>query len=252
MRPMARVERFFERLVERPTARVFGTRIQVVQVLRRIEREMEGRAERSGEGRVAPDQIVVRLAPTDLDRLQPVDATAEELASGALAFARSHGFLLRERPSVALEAAAGLVRGDPQVDVRFAPPRTTGRVPDQPDGTGGPAGTRVYEVPVVHVPRAALELAEPGRAKRRVELGPGPATLGRGSDCEVALADAHASRHHARLEVRGGVLVLTDLESTNGTLVNGRRIREIVLGVGDRIDLGQTTVRVVATDAPGG
>jgi pSer/pThr/pTyr-binding forkhead associated (FHA) protein len=98
------------------------------------------------------------------------------------------------------------------------------------------------------VPGAALLLTEPGRAARQVALTGGPTTVGRGSDCQIVLADAHASRHHARLEVRGGVLVLTDLDSTNGTRVNGRRVREIVLGVGDRIDIGQTAVRVVPAE----
>ena len=250
MRPMARVERFIERLVERPTARVFRTRLQPVQVLRRIEREMEGAVRRSGGHPVAPDRIVVRLASPDLAALQPLDATAERLASGALAFARSHGFLLRERPSVVLEAADAAAAGDVQVEAGFSPPRATDAGLDDSSALGGGAGTRVFELPVVHVPSAALELTEPGRAPRRVALSGGPTTLGRGSDCQVVLADAHASRRHARLEVRGGVLVLTDLESTNGTLVNGRRIREIALGVGDRIDIGQTVVRVVPADTP--
>jgi len=38
---MSRVERFFERLVERPSARLFRTKLQPVQILRRIERAME-------------------------------------------------------------------------------------------------------------------------------------------------------------------------------------------------------------------
>lgn len=250
MRPMARVERFFERLVERPTARVFGTRLQPVQVLRRIEREMEG-SRRTARGReLAPDRFVVRLAPPDLAGLEPLEATAEHLASGALAFARAHGFQLRERPSVVLERAVRADRGDVEVEARFSPPRALPA--GDGDATGGPAGTRVFEVPVVHAPRAALELSEPGRATRRVGLGTGPTMLGRGSDCEVVLADAHASRHHARLEARGGVLVLTDLSSTNGTRVNGHRIREVVLGVGDRIDIGQTTLRVVDADPNAG
>lgn len=249
---MARVERFIERLVERPTARVFGTRLQPVQVLRRIEREMEGGRRRSGGRDIAPDRFVVRLAPLDLAALQPLPATAERLASGALAFARAHGFLLRERPSVLLETVASAQRGDVHVDARFSPPRTADPGPDDDGGPGGPAGTRVFEVPIVRAPRAALELSEPGRATRRAALTGGPTMLGRGSDCQIVLADAHASRHHVRLEVRGGVLVLTDLSSTNGTRVNGHRVREVVLGVGDRIDVGQTAIRVVPADPNAG
>ena len=50
--------------------------------------------------------------------------------------------------------------------------------------------------------------------------------------------------------MRGGVYVLIDLGSTNGTRVNGHRVREVVLGAGDRIDVGQSTLRVVQPESP--
>jgi FHA domain-containing protein len=246
MRPMARVERFFERLVERPTARVFGTRVQPIQVLRRIEREMEASRRRGHERTLAPDRFRVRLSPDGLTALGPPDSVAQQLASGALAFARAHGLTLLERPSVELEGDASLARGDVEVTARFSAQRPPGIATDDDPG----AGTRVFEAPVVRAPAAALEIVEAGRAPRHVSLGARPTTIGRGSDCEIVLADAHASRHHVRLEVRGGVIVLTDLGSTNGTRVNGHRVREVVLGVGDRIELGQSTLRVVQPETP--
>jgi pSer/pThr/pTyr-binding forkhead associated (FHA) protein len=50
--------------------------------------------------------------------------------------------------------------------------------------------------------------------------------------------------------MRGGVIVLTDLDSTNGTRVNGHRVREVVLGAGDRIEVGQSVLRVVEPEPP--
>jgi hypothetical protein len=250
---MARVERFIERLVERPTARVFGTRLQPVQVLRRIEREMEGARRRVGDRDLAPDRFIVRLAPTDLVGLGSPDGVAGRLASASLAFARTRGLLLRQRPTVVLESDPRLERGDVEVETAFSPPVAPAAEPNDAEGHGGPAGTRVFEVPAVLAPAASLEIVEPGRSGRRCELGSGPTMIGRSSDCDVVLADAHASRRHARLEVRGGVLVLADLGSTNGTRVNGHRVREVVLGVGDRIEIGQTVLRVVEHEptAPG-
>ncbi|MEO9175722.1 MAG: FHA domain-containing protein, partial [Gaiellales bacterium] len=71
----------------------------------------------------------------------------------------------------------------------------------------------------------------------------GPLTsIGRSSACDVALDDASASRRHAELRRRGGKTVLVDLDSTNGTLVNGRRVREAPLRAGDRITIGTTTI----------
>src|ERR1700752_1039721 len=112
MRPMARVERFLERLVERPTARVFGARLQPIQVLRRVEREMESSRRHGGGRDLAPDRFAVRLSPADIDGLGPLDSLAEELASGALAFARAHRLTLNDRPSVSLEPDPGVARGD--------------------------------------------------------------------------------------------------------------------------------------------
>jgi len=242
---MARVERFIERLVERPTARVFGTQLQPVQILRRIEREMEAGRRRRGDRTLAPDRFEVHTSPDDLEGLGPIDVLAEQLASGALAFARSRQLTLTQRPRVAVTADEGLARGDVEVAAGFSPqpgPAT--------DGSDVGAGTRVFEAPIVRAPAAALKVAEPGRAARTVDLSGRPALIGRGSDCDVVLADAHASRHHARLEVRGGVYVLTDLGSTNGTRVNGHRVREVVLGAGDRIEVGQSTLRVVQPETP--
>jgi hypothetical protein len=247
MRPMARVERFIERLVERPTARVFGTQIQPIQILRRVEREMEAGRRRQADRSIGPDRFEVRLSEADLAGLGPLDPIAEQLASGALAFARAHGLVLAERPRVRLSAAGGLLRGDVEVDAGFSPVASpTGELLDGDQS----AGTRIFEAPIVRAPAAALEVTEPGRRARRVSLTSRPVTIGRGSECDVALADAHASRRHARLEVRGGVFVLTDLGSTNGTRVNGHRVREVVLGVGDRIELGQTVLRVVTPEPP--
>src|SRR5262249_33920027 len=121
MRPMARVERFFERLVERPTARVFGTHVQPVQVLRRIEREMEAGRRHRGRRDVAPDRFAVRLSPDDLAGLGPLDPVAEELASGALSFARGHALTLAGRPSVGITADPRLQAGDVEVAATFSP-----------------------------------------------------------------------------------------------------------------------------------
>jgi hypothetical protein len=247
MRPMARVERFFERLVERPTARVFGTQLQPVQVLRRIEREMEAGRRKQGDRSMAPDRFAVRVSAADLPGLGPLDTVAEQLASGALAFARSRALTLRERPQVRLAADAGLARGDVEVAAGFSAPGAV-RVGAT---DGAPVdGTQVFEAPIVRAPAAALEVNEPGRGVRRLALSGRPMTIGRGSDCEVALADAHASRRHARLEVRAGLIVLSDLGSTNGTRVNGHRVREVVLGSGDRIEVGQSVIRVVEPEPP--
>lgn len=238
---MSRVERFFERLVERPSARIFRTRLQPLQVMRRIERTMD--AERGAAGRpgLVPDQFTVRLHSSDLAGLLAADAVAGELASGALSYARAHGYALRERPRVTLLPDDTLRPGEAEVDAHVSPS------PDpSPESDLAEGGTRVFEVPVVRAPSVELEIREPGREPRRIPVAGAPIRIGRGAECELVLRDSRVSRRHARLTARDGVLVLTDLGSTNGTMVNGHRVNEVVLGAGDRIEIGESTLVIQA------
>jgi pSer/pThr/pTyr-binding forkhead associated (FHA) protein len=64
--------------------------------------------------------------------------------------------------------------------------------------------------------------------------------IGRAPGCDIVLDDRNVSRRHAEIRRRGPVVVLIDLDSTNGTIVNGRRVREHPLADGDRITLGNS------------
>ena len=63
--------------------------------------------------------------------------------------------------------------------------------------------------------------------------------LGRDSHCEVHLEDSEASRTHAEIEFVDGEYVLRDLGSSNGTFVNGNRVTEHTLRIGDRVQIGK-------------
>jgi two-component system cell cycle response regulator len=67
--------------------------------------------------------------------------------------------------------------------------------------------------------------------------------IGRSDDADVQLEDEGISRHHVRLiAMPGGVVMLNDLESKNGTFVNGQQVRSRALEDGDRIQLGAITI----------
>lgn len=247
MRAIARVERFIERLVERPSARLFRTRLQPEQVLRRIERAMDAGRGAEGQRGLVPDRFTVRMHPQDLMSLLPAEAVASELASGALTYARARGYALRGRPQVTLAPDATLGHGEVEVDPEVSP------AAEGADGVGtGETGTRVFEVPVVSAPSIVIEVREPGRGARRVPVSGAPMRIGRAPECELVLKDSRVSRRHARLHARNGVLVLTDLGSTNGTRVNGNRVTELVLGAGDRIQIGDTNMVVEAAPTGAG
>ena len=74
----------------------------------------------------------------------------------------------------------------------------------------------------------------------RFELGQRPVRLGRDSASDLQLHDTEVSRHHARLRPHGQGFLVEDLDSSNGTYVNGRRVGEQQLSSGDQIQLGGT------------
>src|SRR5262245_6659663 len=75
--------------------------------------------------------------------------------------------------------------------------------------------------------------------------------VGRASECDVVLLEGMVSRHHARFRVSGAALVVEDLGSTNGTFVNGERVRTRHLDEGDRVLIGTSILKVVwSTAAP--
>jgi hypothetical protein len=68
--------------------------------------------------------------------------------------------------------------------------------------------------------------------------------IGRSSSCDLVLEDDSISRRHAEIALRGGVCVIRDLGSCNGTWVNGRAVRRARLRRGDELQLGETVIRV--------
>ena len=69
---------------------------------------------------------------------------------------------------------------------------------------------------------------------------PTPVTIGREDDNIIRLNDERISRFHAKVQEDGGRFILTDLDSTNGTRVNGHPIQMRVLQVGDQLALGRS------------
>ncbi len=69
-----------------------------------------------------------------------------------------------------------------------------------------------------------------------------PIVIGRVHPANVAIADMSLSRQHARFELQGDRVLLEDLDSTNGTVVNGKRVKRVKVGPEDRITLGAVTV----------
>jgi hypothetical protein len=85
-----------------------------------------------------------------------------------------------------------------------------------------------------------LDIIEGPGAGRRVALD-APKVIGRAGDADISTDDGRASRHHARVTPSGSGAVVEDLDSTNGTFVNGDEVAApAALTVGDELLVGVT------------
>lgn len=76
-----------------------------------------------------------------------------------------------------------------------------------------------------------------------------PVVLGRSLSSDAPVLDSMVSRRHCELDVRDGSVLIRDLGSTNGTIVNGDTVNsEIPLTAGDELLLGTSEFRVLVTD----
>ena len=87
-----------------------------------------------------------------------------------------------------------------------------------------------------------LKITLPGGITASHDLSDGSITLGRVSDNAIQIDDASVSSHHAELTRDGDDYILRDLDSTNGTRVNGVSHREGKLKDGDEITFGEIEV----------
>ncbi len=116
--------------------------------------------------------------------------------------------------------------------------------PSAPGVRGDGAQTHVFRRPAPESARAVLRMLGSDGRERSIEVDGRPLTVGRAPDNGLVIDDTRVSRHHGRLLARHGALVYADLDSTNGSRVNGVRVDEIALGVGDRILVGDTVLVV--------
>jgi hypothetical protein len=234
-------------LVEGAFGRAFRSEVRPVEIARKLVREMEEHRAVSVSKTYVPNEYAVYLSPADRERFGDYeDALVGELAGYLLEHARAEKLALLSRPRVEFRTDERLALGEFGIQARLVrPPEDAAAKPEQ-----GEAGhTMIYKAqrepePLnPHVPqhlRRALVLVD---GKRMVVNAEG-AVLGRSRDCDIVLGDANVSRHHAEIRPAGEGWTIADLGSTNGVLVNGRRVRGAVpLAAGDQVELGTSTLR---------
>ncbi len=238
--PVSAINRFetlMESVVERGFARLLRTRMQPIEVAKRLSREMETQRTVAINRVLVPNCYVASLSAADFDSFSPIQAMLQnEMATYLADYAMEHKYTMPGEARVTLERDERMRPGSLRIAARMDElddEAASGTMPLQP--------TQLMPAPDVRVP-----VARPvAGARARIDLQGAScyldrdvATMGRGLDNDVVVEDARVSRHHARLQRGPQGWEIADLASTNGTFVNGRPVKRRLVQHGDTISLG--------------
>jgi len=202
-----------ERLVEGSLTMPFRGPLQPIEISHRMLREMDLGRRVGVRGLIAPNHFAVSISAADLDRFEGfTDALVHELAESARQHAVNEGYTFAGPVEVELFESKRLKAGRVDVAASFSEGEVTPNLV-LPDG-------------------------------RSLRIGATPLVVGRLPECAVTLGDTNVSRRHAQIGIEGGDVVVTDLGSTNGTFLNGRRVTRAVVRPGDEVTIGTSRLRV--------
>jgi len=243
------IESKIEGLFEGVFGRAFRTHVQPIELARKLVKEMDDHRNVSVSRVYAPNEFTVYLAPDDRRQFAGYeDALVGELEEYLAEHARREGYAIQDRIRVVVTSDDDLAIGEFGIATRFvtsesdAVPAAPAPVPVEP-----PAQTMVYRVPAP--PEPDLPPPEPEQEIVTLTIAGRPhvvtepvVVLGRSRDAGIRVPDANVSRRHAELRQEGPTYSIIDLGSTNGTIVNGKRVDRARLRDGDRIVLGSTEI----------
>jgi len=214
------VERGLEKLVSGAFAKSFRGGVQPIEIVAALKRELDSLAVVVQRDRIlAPHAYTVGLSAQDFSQLNAHGTVLiAELVDAVRDYANRQRYSFAAPVTVTLAAAADIPNGVVRV---------TSRALDAV-AEWQPAldinGTTVY-------------------------LTQSESIIGRGATATVVINDGGASRNHARIIWNGKAAGLEDLQSTNGTLLNGQRVSASPLEQGDVIEIGGT--RMIFRILPG-
>ncbi len=207
------LERRLERLVDGLAGRLFRGTLAPVELANRLVREADLAVYDGEAGPAVPNRYQLRLNPAEMPGHADAGTLERELAHVVAETAAQHGWRLDGPAAVELVAD-----------------------PDTPPG-------RLHCATAVapgHLPPWA-HLNDPARS-RHLPLRHNREVLGRSQDADINIPDSQVSRFHALLWRESGGVWVIDLESRNGTLVNGvPALDPTPLAAGDVLKLGPVT-----------
>lgn len=208
-----RFERGLERVVNGAFARTFRSGVEPLEIAAALKRELDTNASVVARDRIlVPNRLRVHLSPDDHARMERLgDSLTDELTSTLQRHAAENQYSFPGGLDLQLELDERLSTGVIQVESEHA------------------KGEIAW--------RAVVDIKG-----RRHTLRKGRTVIGRGSDSDITIDDAGASRKHAEIVWDGSRAQVSDLGSTNGTQLNGRKLKRSLLEPDSIIDIGSTRI----------
>jgi hypothetical protein len=225
-------------------AGAFRSPVQPAEVAKALGRAMEdGRM--AGVGKIyVPVAYTVALSRADAENLRGfTPVLAGELATYLVERAREQGYHLASKPMVAFIEHEDLKLGRFRVSAEHAPADGPAEVPPMARPATPPYDYErdtFGEAANAAAPLGTIATVTVGETGHDVALRGDRAIVGRLQDCDICLSDANVSRRHAEFFVMDGDWFVQDLDSTNGTMLNGEPVTRTRLSDGDVIEIGVT------------
>ena len=248
MNVLRTIEQKIEGLFEGLFGRAFRTNVQPVELAPKLVKEMEDHRTVSVSRIYAPNEFTVYLSSPDREQFADYEtALTTELRDYLAEHARREGYVLLTSPAVLIETDDDLTVGEFGIATRMVQRERPKGGEAEPVPRLEPGATMVYRPrtplppegppPDVALAQEIVTVTMNGVPR---EIDKQRFVLGRSKDCDIQLADPNVSRRHAELRQEGSAYWLIDLDSTNGSHVNGQRAARAKLESGDTITLGST------------
>jgi hypothetical protein len=205
------LERRLEKLVDGASASVFRGKMHPIDIASRLVRQVEFLSTETVAGIQVPNDLVVRMNSSDVDTAINRDELIEELIKVVTQTAAERGWRLLGPVRIQIVTSSEIPRGILEAE------GTAHRAPLHPWGQ---------------------LIAEDGSAV--LDISTNRTLIGRALDSDIRVANQEVSRHHAVIFREDGNTMITDLDTANGTFVNGVRIATgpVLVSAGDSVTLG--------------
>jgi hypothetical protein len=224
---LARFERLMEQAVEGSLRRVFPTSLQPVQLAKAAARAMEEAQVVGLHGAEVPNAYRLRLAPDDLARFAEYTATlSRELSRYLASYARERRLRPVGEPRVELAVDTTLRIGMVRAEARFVDvePEHQAELDRALEDTRHLRLAALAAIPPAPKADSAVWLTDAHGLRFRLESEAAIVRIGRAADNDIAINNQRVSRYHAHVRRVEASWLIYDLDSTNGTYVDGQRV----------------------------